>query len=223
MEEDKRTIIESGKIRSISYVRDVSSKSDGCYMFKQGKSCIISGVNAPRDCPKREANPDRAVVKVEVYERCSSFDSQRRTELEEFIKSGVEWTVISEQYPNGLINVCNQIVKDDGSIEAVTMNAAMCALLFSGVDMKGIVVGMCVAGKIDNNGTIEIVIDPDDSISYKWKLFTIWDTIKGEIVAMKMKGKCSDDQLKMSMDISKKNAVKMVKAIKMVIEKQYPH
>ena len=209
------------KLRKISYIRDTSTKSDGCYTFKQGQSCVIAGVHAPRDCPKYKQNPERSTIEVQVYERCED-EKNRRTELEEFIRSAVNWTVYTEKYPNAMINICTQIVKDDGSIESVATNATTYALLQSGVDMKGIVIGMCVIG-IEKNNQIEIIVDPEDVENYKWKLFTIWDTKLKSIVAMKMNGKCNDNELQMSLKISMEFALKMVNGIKTVIEKQYSH
>ena len=45
--------------RKLSYARGLNSKSDGCFTFKQGLSAVIAGVNAPRDCPKHQRNPNQ--------------------------------------------------------------------------------------------------------------------------------------------------------------------
>ncbi|ELP93173.1 exosome complex exonuclease RRP46, putative [Entamoeba invadens IP1] len=216
------TAKESGKIRALSYQREVNTKSDGCYMFHQGKTCVIAGVNAPRNTLKSKEQPNTAYVDVQFYEKVAAQQGKRKTELEEFVRSGVEWAVLCEKYPRGLINVCIQTVKDDGCVESVGMNATMTSLLYSGVDMKSIVVGMCVAGFKNANGQYEIVVDANDSREYQWRVFSAWDLTTNAMAAMKMKGKCTDDQLKQSLEISSKNAAKMLRAIKTVIEKQYP-
>ena len=133
--------------RKLAYSRVIHTKSDGCFTFKQGNTSVIAGVHAPRDCVKSKQDENRAIIEVQVYERYGDDQNCRRSELEEFIKSGVEWSVLCEEYPKGMINVCTQIMKDDGSIEAVTINASVCALLQSGVDMKGIVVGVCAVAR----------------------------------------------------------------------------
>ena len=212
------------KQRKLAFVRSLHTKSDGCFTFKHGMSAVIAGVNAPRDCPKAKQNPERAIIDVQVYERCGYEQGARRTELEEFIKSAVEWVVLSNEYPRGLVNVCTQIIKDDGSIEAVTVNSAMCALLQSGVDMKGIVVGVCAAGiRNDDDMTYRIILDPDSSINARWKVFTVWDVNMGSLVTMKMEGKCTDIQLKETLDMTKGLAKKLLSTIKKIIEKQYSH
>ncbi|KAL7715026.1 Exoribonuclease phosphorolytic domain-containing protein [Entamoeba marina] len=187
-----KPITEYGKIRPISYSRDTNTRSDSCCTYKQGATCIIAGINAP------------PIIDVQVYEKCGTLQGQRISELEEFIKSGVEWTVLVEKYPRGLVNVCTQVVCDDGSLDGVAMNGVISSLLFGGVDMKGIVVGVCVSGRESDN-TIDICVDAQNN----------------GIVAMKLSGHCSDSQLSESLEISKRNAHKISKAIRTLVERQY--
>ena len=216
MEIEKKPLVATGNFRKVHYLRMDETGCDGCVSYNQGNTGVISGVNAPRDASRKTENPTRSIIDVQIYEKCGENQGARYTELEELVKSGVEYIVMNELYPRGLVNICTQTTNDDGSLGSVAMNGTMISLLYSGIELKGIVVGICVAGR-ENNGTIEIVIDPTNSDKDLWRLFTVWDVKKKSIVAMKMWGKCEDNQLEQSMAESEKYASKVSGVIQKIV------
>lgn len=165
---DLRTIHQT---RPISTELALISESDGSAQFSQGNSCAIATVVGPAQ-PRysRHEQYDRASLEIEVEVAGKSKDalecSQVQNTCREFLQKSLESCIELQSFPRMLILIKVLVMRDDGSLFAVALNACTLALLESGLPMKYVPTGVSLCTSCRNNSdlgapVIETFLDPD--------------------------------------------------------------
>ncbi|CAJ0827937.1 7113_t:CDS:2, partial [Entrophospora sp. SA101] len=118
-------------------------------------SCVICSVNGPAEVKIRDEKLDKATIDVVVRPLVGTPGTKDKKH-EYILRSIFESVIQSGLHPRTLIQIVSQVMEDDGSILATSINATTLALMDAGIPMKNVVTAVsCILDKND-----EILVDP---------------------------------------------------------------
>ncbi|CDH57247.1 exosome complex component rrp46 [Lichtheimia corymbifera JMRC:FSU:9682] len=154
MRPDRRT--ENTQLRSFSSSQNVLNQADGSATFDLGETSVMVSVLGPVEVPLRDEKMDEATVEV-VVRPSMGVPATKEKLMEQTLRRAIEPVILGGMMPRTLIQIVVQILKDDGSAIAASLNAMSLALVDAGVPMKFMIASMsCMIDRITN----EIVMDP---------------------------------------------------------------
>lgn len=150
---------------------------DGSAWYTQGASTVVAAVNGPMAAKADQEDFRRCVFEVAVARVSSApaaggasrslvnLSRQERededSELEQYLQQCLKLLVLVEEMPRCVIQVTMNIIKDDGALFAVAVNAMMCALLDAGIACRTTIAAVSLIALPSTTGkNLGILLDP---------------------------------------------------------------
>mmetsp|Transcript_43191 Transcript_43191/g.82386 ORF Transcript_43191/g.82386 Transcript_43191/m.82386 type:complete len:243 (-) Transcript_43191:401-1129(-) len=132
------------QIRALVCERGLLNRADGSARWTQDATTVIAAVYGPRAIPGYKESAEKAKVEV-TFKPCSDLPGVADKEHEHIIQNTLEAVILTSLHPRTGISIILQVVNDDGSLLACSINAACAALVDAGVAMKGLVTSISMA------------------------------------------------------------------------------
>ena len=129
------------EMRELSVEHSLLKRADGSAKVRQGETCVICCVYGPSEVKQKEELIEKAKIEV-LVEKNSGKKTSKEMEIELFLEKLLERSVLTSFYPRTALRVVLQIVKDEGSLLSVCVNATSLALLDAAVAMKATLVSL---------------------------------------------------------------------------------
>ena len=112
-------------------------------------------MSGPIDVQIRDEKLDEATVEV-VVRPSKGVATTKEKLMESILRTTFEPVILGGMMPRTLVQIVVQVLKDDGSVLAASVNAISVALLDAGIPMKHLAAAITVMIDQDN----EMVLDP---------------------------------------------------------------
>ncbi|VVB54640.1 Exosome complex component Rrp41 [uncultured archaeon] len=150
------------ELRPISMKVGVLKRADGSAFVEWGNNKVLAAVYGPRTLhPRFLQDNTKAVVRYiynmapfSVDDRKKPGPDRRSVEIGKISAEALENVVMTEDYPNAVIDVFVEVLQADAGTRCVGLTAASLALADAGIPMKDLVAA-CAAGKAGD----EVVLD----------------------------------------------------------------
>ncbi len=151
------------ELREIKMEVGVLKKAAGSAYVEWGKNKVLAAVYGPRSLyPAFLKDPTKAMLRCiynlapfSVDDRKKPGPDRRSVEISKVSTEALESVVMTERYPNSVIDVYTEILQADAGTRCTALTAASLALANAGIPMKDLVAA-CSAGKVSG----EVVLDP---------------------------------------------------------------
>ncbi|RCI01809.1 Exosome component 5, partial [Rhizopus stolonifer] len=142
--------------RPFSAEQNILSRADGSARFELGTTAVICSVNGPVEVQMRDEKLDEATVEV-VFKPAKGLSTTKERVIEHTLRTTFEPIILGGMMPRTLVQITIQILKDDGSALAASVNAISLALLDSGVPLKHLA---AAATCMVDSKTNQVILDP---------------------------------------------------------------
>jgi len=196
-------------LREISMKVGVLKRASGSAYLEWGNNKILAAVYGPRELhPKFKQNPTKAMVRYTYNMAPFSVDDRKRpgpdrrsVEISKISSEAFENVVLTEKYPNAVIDVFVEILQADAGTRCAAITCASLALADAGIPMKDLVVS-CAAGRAGGEVVLDMMKEEDN---YGEADVPVAVTPrKNEVVLLQMDGKLTreefDKAFKMAVD-----------------------
>ncbi|OQS01950.1 U4/U6 small nuclear ribonucleoprotein Prp4 [Thraustotheca clavata] len=151
--EDGRSVQE---IRPLACEQGLLNRADGSARFNHGTTSVMASVSGPAPAKiRRQENVNQATLDV-VFKAEKGVATARDKEYELILRQTFEPIILLENFPRTVISITVQVVEDDGSLLAVSINAINLALMDAGIPMRS-VVGAITCSVLEDS---QLCIDP---------------------------------------------------------------
>ena len=187
------------------------NNTEGSAKFVNGDTIVVASVVGPVENVR-----DSLTCDVEVN---WSIDSDTRDsvhgENRRILKQIVESLILVEKYPRTMIKLSITVFRNNGCALSTACNAAVMALVDSGVAMNGINATVECA-LIDN----QLVFNPklEDESNAKCKVFSSWSSTTNGLVASVVSGTTTQEQYLRVLNFSLPEAKKMLAYLRLTYE-----
>ncbi|GMT08207.1 hypothetical protein PENTCL1PPCAC_30381 [Pristionchus entomophagus] len=159
------------QIRNISCKLGVYPQADGSAYIEQGNTRVLCAVYGPHEATNRgKASEDGCSVSVQLstaafatLERKNRRRGDRKTTaLARMLEKTFESVIVTSLFPRAQIDICCEIIQDDGGRLSSCINAASMALSQAGIACRGLVTSVnssSISGKhvVDLNAREEMM------------------------------------------------------------------
>ncbi|KAF8382485.1 exos-4.1 [Pristionchus pacificus] len=152
------------QIRNISCKLSVCPEADGSAYIEQGNTRIMCAVYGPHEATNRaKASEEGCSVSVQLstavfatLERKNRRRGDRKTTaLARMLEKAFESVIVTSLFPRAQIDICCEIIQEDGSRLSSCINACSLALADAGIPMRGVVT--CVTcSSVDGRPVVDI-------------------------------------------------------------------
>lgn len=143
---DKRA---PNQMREINIQKGLCPSSQGSSRVSIGNTEVIVNCVGPRECRNHEIQTGKVILKVKTYPQTDL--------INEIVYNAVSIALDLEAYPDSLLDIAITIVGNEGSAVSCAVNAAIIALIDSGLHLKQKICAVSFAMK-DH----KIWLDPTD-------------------------------------------------------------
>eukprot|EP01098_Paradermamoeba_levis_P004918 TRINITY_DN2094_c0_g2_i1.p1 TRINITY_DN2094_c0_g2~~TRINITY_DN2094_c0_g2_i1.p1 ORF type:complete len:251 (+),score=78.13 TRINITY_DN2094_c0_g2_i1:38-754(+) len=126
---------QTNQIRPLTVERGILKRADGSCRLSQGGTTILCAVFGPLESKSRNELLDRAHIEV-IFKPSNAVPGMEEKEIEYHVRNSVENIIISSLHPRTSITIVLQVLADEGSLLAVSINAANIALVDAGVSVR---------------------------------------------------------------------------------------
>lgn len=139
MQLPRRDMRKPNELRAFDVEFDVSEECQGSVKLSQGKTCVVVSVYGPQQ-PKysRHEEYDRATLEVD-FRYGGSGSADDRSQIEKKISDSIHSVFCSalklSKFPRKLIILRVCVLRDDGALSSVCVNACSLAIAISGMPM----------------------------------------------------------------------------------------
>lgn len=201
------------EIRPMKVEIGVLSRADGSCYLEWGNNKVISAVYGPRELhPRRMQRPDAAVIRYKynmasfsVEDRQRPGPSRRSSEISKVSSEAFEPVIMTQFYPNTVIDVFSEILEADAGTRTAAINAATLALIDAGIPLKSLV-SACAVGKVDGQLVLDLNKKEDNEGEADLPVAMTQD---GEITLFQMDGHLTEDEIKQAMELVKKGCLQI--------------
>lgn len=211
--------------RKVDELREMQAKvgivpnADGSAMFGFGETIAIAAVYGPKEYhPRNKRNPEKGTLRCtysmlsfSVTDRIRPGPSRRSTEISKITEWALEPIIMTDKYPNMVIDVHINILQANASTRCAGINAAAMALAHAGVVMKDLVSSVSI-GKIDDKIVTDITKEEEDYHEGEGATdipFTMTSR-KKEIVHLQLDGKIQTSRFSEAIEAAKKACDKIL-------------
>ena len=187
--------------------------------WKSGHTVVLARAAGPRSLPVRRENASRCSLFVTLLP--TSGQSKLLDGVVASALSGALGAVICAGFnPRTGVTVSTQVLRDDGGVVAAALNAAVCALLSSGVPMRCILAATSVS--ISHAGGLQLHPTTEEEASAAGCLtfaFRIGDdcSSRGCVLAMLTAGHASAEHTMAAMDAARLAVAATAKEIRQAV------
>ena len=205
--------------RKVDELREMQAKvgivpnADGSAMFGFGETIAIAAVYGPKEYhPRNKRNPEKGTLRCtysmlsfSVTDRIRPGPSRRSTEISKITEWALEPIIMTDKYPNMVIDVHINILQANASTRCAGINAAAMALAHAGIPMKDLVSSVSV-GKMDKTLVVDLnkYEDSDFKEGEGSTDIPFTFTSKGKITHLQLDGKITVPQLKEAIELARK-------------------
>ena len=204
----------SGELRPITMKTGVLKRASGSAYVEWGKNKVVAGVYGPRQLhPKFMQNPTKAIVRCvynmapfSVDDRKKPGPDRRSVEISKICTEALENVVLTEKFPNAVVDVFVEILQADAGTRCVGLTAASLALADAGIPMKDMVAA-CAAGKVQGEVVLDLMKEEDNFGESDLPLAVI--PRKKEIVLLQMDGKLTREEFSKAFNLAVDGAMQV--------------
>ncbi|KAJ1937426.1 exosome non-catalytic core subunit rrp46 [Linderina macrospora] len=146
---------EANQIRSLHCALGQLSRTDGSAQFSSGRTSVLCGIYGPVDVKVYDEQLDRAHIEVKVRPDIG-IPTTKDKWVESAVRSTFEKEILAQLHPRTLIQINLQVRENDGSADAIAINATTMGLIDAGVPLKCTVAAAACA--VMGDGCV--VVDP---------------------------------------------------------------
>lgn len=189
------------QIRNISCKLGVYPQADGSAYIEQGNTRVMCAVYGPHEATNRgKASEDGCSVSVQLstaafatLERKNRRRGDRKTTaLARMLEKTFESVIVTSLFPRAQIDICCEIIQEDGSRLSSCINAASLALADAGIPMRGVVT--CVTcSSVEGRPVVDISAREEMDTIPRLTLATV--SGRDEVVLVEMENRVHMDHL----------------------------
>jgi len=206
------------ELRDIKIEADVLKRADGSAYVEWGMNKVYAAVYGPRELfPRFLRRSDKAILQCKynmasfsVEERKRPGPDRRSVEISKVTRGALEPVVLTENFPESVINVNIEIVQAEAGTRCAGITCASVALADAGIPMKDLVPA-CAAGKISGEIVLDLCKEEDNFGESDLPIAMVPRT--GGISLLQMDGLMTVEELEKALNLAKKGC-------KIVYEKQ---
>ena len=214
------------ELRKIKMQVGLLKRADGSAYIEWGKNKILAAVYGPRELhPKFMQDPTKAVVRCTYNMAPFSVDDRKRpgpdrrsVEISKICSEALESVVLTNKYPNSVIDVFVEVLQADAGTRCVGLTAASLALADAGIPMKDMVAS-CAAGKAGGEIVLDLMKEEDNFGECDLPIALI--PRKRELVLLQMDGKLTQEEFETAIDLAVSGAEKVYEMQKETLLKGY--
>ncbi len=214
------------ELRPIKMEVGVLKKADGSAYVEWGGNKVVAAVYGPKQVlPKHLANPYKAVILYRYNMAPFSVDDRKRPgpdrrsiEISKISREALERIVMTEYFPNTMIEVFVEILQADAGTRCAALTAAALALADAGIPMRDIPVA-CAAGKIDGKVALDLKKEEDNYGEADMPMAISPRT--GDIILFQMDGLMTKEEFLEAMKLAYDGAMKVHEMQKKALKDKY--
>nr|WCZ58711.1 exosome complex component RRP46 [Seculamonas ecuadoriensis] len=207
------------QLRELSAEVGLLNRADGSASMSYDKTAVMVGVYGPREVPPRKEVQGKCVIEATLRPR-SGLPTNRDKEIERVLEGILEQVVMTALHPRSIISVIVQVLDDDGSLLAASVNATILALMDAGVPLRTVAAASSCCVAADGN---TLYIDPtlEEENSAASTHTVVLDGIQGSVLAVRSLG-CdfSAEHFVSCMDVSAQACDKLREFMRIVMERK---
>ncbi|KAJ3326948.1 hypothetical protein HDU76_012485 [Blyttiomyces sp. JEL0837] len=146
----------SYQIRPMAISLSPLHRADGSARFSFDKSSVLAAVFGPKEAKIKEEQMDRAFIDVKMKSLVGLTGTSERF-TERVIRETLENVILATLHPRTTIQVTLQVMSEDGSMLATSINAVILALVDAGVPLRSMMA--CVTCAVKDG---EYLLDPTE-------------------------------------------------------------
>ncbi len=206
------------ELRDIKIEAGVLKRADGSAYVEWGMNKVYAAVYGPRELfPRFLRRSDKAILQCKynmasfsVEERKRPGPDRRSVEISKVTRGALEPVVLTENFPESVINVNIEVVQAEAGTRCAGITCASVALADAGIPMKDLVPA-CAAGKISGEIVLDLCKEEDNFGESDLPIAMVPRT--GGISLLQMDGLMTVEELEKALNLAKKGC-------KIVYEKQ---
>jgi exosome complex component RRP41 len=216
------------QLRPIKIELGTVESADGSCYLEWGQNTVVATVHGPRPMfPKHLSNSTKAVIDYRyrmapfsVSDRKSPVPGKRDKEISLVSGFALESVVMTEKFPNTVIDINALILSSNAGTRAAALTAASLACVDAGLPMKGILTSVA-AGRANGEIILDLTKDEEDAPDAVDTAIAISMPQK-EIALLQMDGFVKKDDWKKIISMGISGAEKLFELQKQAILKRFP-
>ncbi|MCK4433183.1 MAG: exosome complex exonuclease Rrp41 [Methanomicrobia archaeon] len=206
------------ELRDITIKAGVLKRADGSAYVEWGMNKVYAAIYGPKELfPRFLRRSDKAILQCKYNMASFSVDERKRpgpdrrsVEISKVTRCALEPVVLTEIFPESVIEVHIEVVQADAGTRCAGITAASVALADAGIPMKDLVPA-CSAGKVDGEIVLDLCKEEDNFGESDLPIAMIPRT--EEISLLQMDGNLTEKELKEALHLAQKGC-------KIIYEKQ---
>jgi len=202
------------ELRDIKMGVGVLPRAQGSSYLEWGKNKVMAGVYGPRKLhPMFLQNPTKALVRCvynmapfSVEDRKRPGPDRRSVEISKICSEALDSVVLSERFPNAVIDIFVEILQADAGTRCAGLTAASMALADAGIPMKDLIAS-CAAGKVEGEIVLDLMKEEDNYGECDLPIAII--PRKKEFALLQMDGKLSRQEYSKALNLAMDGCLKV--------------
>jgi len=214
------------ELRDIKIEVGVLKRADGSAYVEWGMNKVYVAVYGPRELfPRFLRRSDKAVLQCKYNMASFSVDERKRpgpdrrsVEISKVTRGALEPVVLTENFPESVINVNIEVVQAEAGTRCAGITAASVALADAGIPMKDLVPA-CAVGKVSGEIILDLCKEEDNFGESDLPIAMIPRT--GGISLLQMDGLMTGEELEEALNLAKKGCEIIYEKQKEALRKRY--
>jgi len=214
------------ELRDIKIEADVLKRADGSAYVEWGMNKVYAAVYGPRELfPRFLRRSDKAILQCKynmasfsVEERKRPGPDRRSVEISKVTRGALEPVVLTENFPESVINVNIEVVQAEAGTRCAGITCASVALADAGIPMKDLVPA-CAAGKISGEIVLDLCKEEDNFGESDLPIAMVPRT--GGISLLQMDGLMTVEELEEALNLAKKGCKIVYKKQREALRRRY--
>ncbi|MCD6467340.1 MAG: exosome complex exonuclease Rrp41 [Methanomicrobia archaeon] len=214
------------ELRDIKIEAGVLKRADGSAYVEWGMNKVYAAVYGPRELfPRFLRRSDKAILQCKynmasfsVEERKRPGPDRRSVEISKVTRGALEPVVLTENFPESVINVNIEIVQAEAGTRCAGITCASVALADAGIPMKDLVPA-CAAGKISGEIVLDLCKEEDNFGESDLPIAMVPRT--GGISLLQMDGLMTVEELEEALNLAKKGCKIVYKKQREALRRRY--
>ena len=214
------------ELRDVKIRAGVLKRADGSAYLEWGLNKVYAAVYGPKELfPRFLRRSDRAVLQCKynmasfsVEDRKRPGPDRRSVEISKVTRGALEPVVLTEHFPESVIEVHIEIVQAEAGTRCAGITAASVALADAGIPMKDLVPA-CAAGKIDGKVVLDLGKKEDNYGEGDLPIAIVPRT--GGISLLQMDGLMTEKELKEALELAKEGCSIVYEKQKEALKNKY--
>lgn len=214
------------ELRDVKIEVGVLKRADGSAYVEWGMNKVYAAVYGPRELfPRFLRRSDKAVLQCKYNMASFSVDERKRpgpdrrsVEISKVTRGALESVVLTENFPESVINVNIEVVQAEAGTRCAGITAASVALADAGIPMKDLVPA-CAAGKVGGEIVLDLCKEEDNFGESDLPIAMIPRT--GGISLLQMDGLMTKEELEEALNLAKKGCKIIYEKQKEALRKRY--